>query len=351
MPGRHDLVDPVQDRRVETDVGRRQLGLELLHGAGSDDGGADRRVLEHEGQGQLDHGEAGGIGHCGQLGDDLQLALVVRKAQVVAAGHPLGPSAGVVLAGPESSGQPAPGQRAPRDDAHPVGLGHGQNVGLDAPDQDGVRRLLGPEPLPAPALGHPLGLDDPLGRKGRAAERADLPGMDQVAEGTEGLVDVHRLVGPVDLVEVDVVGAQALEAVLALGDDPAPGVALGVGVVPHGGVDLGGQYHPGTVHRGQGLAHDDLGLARRVHVGGVDEVDAGVEGPVDDPDRIVVIGIAPRSEHHGPETEGADLDAGSTQCAHLHRADPTGGRGSGGGSGLRSRPNPATSPVDQTVIR
>ena len=117
--------------------------------------------------------------------------------------------------------------------------------------------------------------------------------MHQVAEGAQGLVEIRRLVGSVYLVEVDVVGPQPPQAVLALGHDPPPRAALGVGIVAHRSEDLGGQDHPGAVHLGQGLPHDDLRLARRVHVGGVDEIDAGIEGPVDDPGRIGVIGVAP----------------------------------------------------------
>ena len=41
----------------------------------------------------------------------------------------------------------------------------------------------------------------------------------------------------------------------------------------------------------QRLADDLLRLAARVDVGGVDEVDPGVERAVDDPDRLVVVGL------------------------------------------------------------
>jgi hypothetical protein len=66
------------------------------------------------------------------------------------------------------------------------------------------------------------------------------------------------------------------------------------------------------------LADDLLGLAERVDVGGVDEVDAGIERGVDDADAVVVVGIAERPEHHRPETQGADLDAGAAEGAVFH---------------------------------
>jgi hypothetical protein len=58
---------------------------------------------------------------------------------------------------------------------------------------------------------------------------------------------------------------------------------------------------------GQRLADDLLGLAPRVDVGCVDEVDAGIQGAVDDPDAVVVILVAPVAEHHRPETKRGDL--------------------------------------------
>jgi hypothetical protein len=47
----------------------------------------------------------------------------------------------------------------------------------------------------------------------------------------------------VDLVEVDVVGAQALQAGVDLGHDGLARQAGGVGVLAHGAVDLGGDHH------------------------------------------------------------------------------------------------------------
>ena len=51
------------------------------------------------------------------------------------------------------------------------------------------------------------------------------------------------------------------------------------------------------------LADDLLGLAGGVDVGGVDEVDPGVERRVDDADRVVVVGVAPGAEHHRAEAQ------------------------------------------------
>jgi hypothetical protein len=59
----------------------------------------------------------------------------------------------------------------------------------------------------------------------------------------------------VDLVEVDVVGLQAAQRVLDLGDDPAPRVALLIRVIAHRAVHLGGQ-HDVVAAPLERLAHD-----------------------------------------------------------------------------------------------
>ena len=57
-------------------------------------------------------------------------------------------------------------------------------------------------------------------------------------------------------------------------------------------------------------------------VGSVDEVDAGVEGPVDDADGVIVIGVAPGAEHHRAQAQRAHHHAGAAEAAvfDLHNA-------------------------------
>ena len=75
-----------------------------------------------------------------------------------------------------------------------------------------------------------------------------------------------------------------------------------VGVLAHRHAELGGQ-HDVVAAALERLADDLLRLAGRVDVGGVDEVDAGVQRAVDDADRVVVVGVAPGAEHHRAEAE------------------------------------------------
>ena len=164
----------------------------------------------------------------------------------------------------------------------------------------------------------PLRLDDLVGGEGRAADVADLPGAHEIGQRAERLVDVGVGLGAVDLVEVDPVRLEAPQAVLDRARDPAARVAELVRIVAHLAVELGGQHDVVALAARQGLADDLLGLAARVDVGGVDEVDPGVERGVDDPDRLVVVGVAPGAEHHGAEAEWADLDSGAAECAVFH---------------------------------
>jgi hypothetical protein len=99
----------------------------------------------------------------------------------------------------------------------------------------------------------------------------------------------------VHLVEVDPIGSQAPQRVLDLGDYPAARAAAHVGVVAHRHEELGGE-HDVVAASLERLADDLLRLAGRVDIGGVDEVDAGVERAVDDADRVVVVGVAPGAD-------------------------------------------------------
>ncbi|SNY46838.1 hypothetical protein SAMN05421748_10815 [Paractinoplanes atraurantiacus] len=212
----------------------------------------------------------------------------------------------------DAAGQRALGERAPDQGAQAVTLGGGQDLGLDATIEQGIRRLLGVQALEAAALGQPLRLDDRGRRRVGGADRTDLAAAYEIGQGRQGLLQVGARIEAVDLVEVDVVGAQAAQGVLDRRHDPAAGGALPVRVVAHRPAELGGD-HDAVAAALQGLADDLLGFAVRVDVRRVDEVDAGVQGLVHDADGLVVVGIADAgglAEHHGAERVGADLDAG-----------------------------------------
>jgi hypothetical protein len=77
-----DLVDAVQRRRVERDVGGGELALELLHRPGADDRRGDGGVVDDERDGQLDERYAGVLGDLSELFDSVELALVLGQRHV-----------------------------------------------------------------------------------------------------------------------------------------------------------------------------------------------------------------------------------------------------------------------------
>ena len=169
-------------------------------------------------------------------------------------------------------------------------------------------------------LGHPVRFDDLRGRKRATTDHADLALAHEVAHGAERLVDVGQRVDSVDLVQVDVVGAEAAQRVFTGADDPRPGRAPAVEhVVAHGVMQLRRDDDLVATVADPG-ADDLLGLAVAVHVGSVDEVDAGFERTMHDAHAVVVVGVAVLPEHHRAEAQPADRDAGAAECRVLHVA-------------------------------
>ncbi len=157
-----------------------------------------------------------------------------------------------------------------------------------------------------------------------------------------------------DLVQIDPIRPEAAQTVLHLVDDPAAGVALGIRILAHGRVTFGGQHDVIAPATGQGLADDLLGLAGRIHVGGVHEVDARIEGPMDDPGRVLVVRDSERPEHHRTETERTDLHAGTAENAISHawtlRAGAARHCGGPGLLGDRSGRGRGGDPVHQAAV-
>ena len=173
-----------------------------------------------------------------------------------------------------------------------------QHVGLDATGEQGIERLLADEALAAAPLGRPLRLHDLVRRERGGADVAHLAGADEVGQCPERLVDVGVGIGAVHLVEVDPVRAEPAQAALDRLHDPTPRVAALVRVVAHDAVELRREHDVVAPAARQSLADDLLRLARGVDVRGVDEVDPRVERAVDDANRLLVVGVAPRAEHH-----------------------------------------------------
>ena len=126
----------------------------------------------------------------------------------------------------------------------------------------------------------------------------------------------------VDLVQVDVVGAEATEGAL----DGVEDVFAGGPAIPrlraHGARALGGhdeiaatapkpppEYLLGTAHRLERTPH-------RIHVGGIEEGDPARRRTFQDGDRGGLIAL--QAEGHGAETETGDRKAGTTESDVAH---------------------------------
>jgi hypothetical protein len=84
-----DLVDAVERRLVEDNVGCGELAFEVLHGARPDDRSGDGGVVRDEGDRQLEERDPGIVGELRELVGGVELALVGGQREVVAVGEPL----------------------------------------------------------------------------------------------------------------------------------------------------------------------------------------------------------------------------------------------------------------------
>ena len=159
------------------------------------------------------------------------------------------------------------------------------------------------EPLAAAPLGDPLRLDDLVAGNVDEPKSRTLPCAHEVGRARRASRRCRCPARAVDLVQVDPVGLRRRRLSSHLLHDPAARVAARFGSVAHRAVHLGREDDVVAAAR-ERLADDLLRLAARVDVGGVDEVDAGVERAVDDADRLVVVGVAPAPNIIAPRHSG-----------------------------------------------
>jgi hypothetical protein len=155
----------------------------------------------------------------------------------------------------------------------------------------------------------------------READVADVAGLHELRDRADGLLDRHRRIEARRLVEVDVVGAEALERVRQRGlDRGRAAVEAEVGAVR---AALGAELHLDEDLRAiaalQRLAQEQLVVPHAVEVSGVKERDAGVEGGVDRGDRLSAISSAVSAgQSHAAEAEGGEGGAVLAEGAGLH---------------------------------
>ena len=188
--------------------------------------------------------------------------------------------------------------------------------------------LHGSKPGPPVPFGRVLRFGELPGEHAAGAEVARLARPDDVVQGLHGLLGRRAGVPAVDLVEVDVVGAQTPQRGVDGGQDVLTGQAAVV--LPRTGreVDLGGEHVvvPAREHLRQQAAGDDLACSAVVGVGGVEERHAAVDGGADDglgdvlalrPGPFCVVAVA----HHA-QADAGDPEAGraDVHVLHCHRS-------------------------------
>lgn len=201
-----------------------------------------------------------------------------------------------------------------------------QYLALDVADDEVVDRLLANEAGVVALLGSGLRL-------------GDVPPGEVAASGVQDLAllycDLHRLpdlvpgggaVDVVELVEVDVIRLQALEARVERAADVQRGELALVGpAFAHVAVDLGREH--GLVSVGRVLrepfADDLLGAAgvdrAAVSVSGVEEVDALVVSGIHD--RVGVLHAGVRPKVHRAQADTANGKAGPAEMSEVHTAN------------------------------
>ena len=195
------------------------------------------------------------------------------------------------------------------------GVGHQADAELAHGRQDLVLEVAGEQRVLGLQRGdrvHGVGAADRLRRRLGEPEVADLAGLDQLGHRADGLLDRHGLVDAVLVVEVDVVDAEPLQrGVAGRADVLGAAVDADAGAVgPALVAELGGQLDL-VAAAGDGLADELLVGERAVHVGGVEEGDAEVEGAVDGRDRLGLVAAAVELRHpHAAEAEGGDGERG-----------------------------------------
>ncbi len=136
----------------------------------------------------------------------------------------------------------------------------------------------------------------------------------------------------VDLVEVDMVELEPIEAGVDLVEDVPARSARAVGPGVHPPERLGGDHHLAArnVQVLERLAEDLLGLAIVIDVGGIDEVDAGVERCLDQRIGLVLRELADAApdtlaaaaEGHRAEAQFGDDEAGAAEVVVAHAKSP-----------------------------
>ena len=239
---------------------------------------------------------------------------------------------GAVLARQETAGE-----AVVSDDSEP--LGHAQLTQLAVvtrPVVEIVFRLQHLVARQAAQLRHVERRPQLAGIEVGRADGADLACLDEPVVGAERFLVGRRRVGPVRKIEVDGLDLQAAQRVLHRLLDIGGGQVLPA--LPHVGADLGDDNHLVAAFAvPHPFADDGLGFAAlvsgnpaRIGIGRIDRVEAGIDEPVEQVERGLLVGGP--AEHVAAKDERGDFEAGLAEGALLQGLAPCLGRTEGIGA-------------------
>ena len=184
--------------------------------------------------------------------------------------------------------------------------------------------------MPRPLPGGAEGLGEPVGGQVARGEGARPPPFHHLLQRADGLGHRHARVVDVGVEEVDVVGAQAAQAVRRLIEyrlAAEPERVVRARARPGGpGADLRREHDPvpapardPLAEAGLRLVADRSGLPERVVVRGVDEPGAAVDGPVEQVVRRLT--GHPRAPEHRADRQRRHVQGPQRQNVHEPRLD------------------------------
>ena len=112
----------------------------------------------------------------------------------------------------ELSREETAGQRTPDEQTEPLILEQRNHLAFQLAAGQRVKRLRAPKPFESLFARNRKRLHQLPRREIRAADVANLAGVHQIVEGAKRILEVRERIEPMDLIEVDVVGAEPLQA-------------------------------------------------------------------------------------------------------------------------------------------
>ena len=138
----------------------------------------------------------------------------------------------------EFAGEKSAGKRAPDQEPEPLILDQRNRLALELASSQRIVRLRAPEALEMLLPRHRQRLHQLPGGQIRAADVAHLAGAHEIVERAQRVFDVRQRVGAVNLIEVDVVGAEPLQARFDRLDDVQARQADVVRTLTHASADF-----------------------------------------------------------------------------------------------------------------